>query len=254
MALMGRDLAITTGNKKAATRFYYLFPSSPTSSIPTHTHTVTRNMEDDYLFAYRYSGEMQYGVRHRWQISLPILPGEPHLSPIFYLGRHLLRMEIRQTVFVDCEAIDFLIHLLRYDGAFTFDMELKVMSTGRITSFENHERTVLFSRTTTTHLVKDFMLCANDRSSQTVILEVTRLELNSTGLPEFAYGAQQFLWRAVSRFEELEYSGFDQSRRGLNLDVAFSRLKRLIYLTLDGNDMRGHGLKDAERMSWFDKT
>lgn len=58
----------------------------------------TRNMEDDYLFVYRYSGEMQHGVRHRWLISLPILPGEPYLSPIFYLGRHLVRMEMRQTV------------------------------------------------------------------------------------------------------------------------------------------------------------
>lgn len=54
-------------------------------------------------------------------------------------------------MFVDCEVIDFLIHLLRYEGDFTFDMELKVMSTGGITSYENHERTVLFTRTMTTH-------------------------------------------------------------------------------------------------------
>ncbi|KAF9298148.1 hypothetical protein BGZ88_007774 [Linnemannia elongata] len=142
-------------------------------------------MEDDYLFVYRYSGEMQHGVRRRWLISLPILPGEPYLSPIFYLGRHLVRMEMRQTMFVDCEVIDFLIHLLRYEGDFTFDMELKVMLTGGITSYENHERTVLFTRTTTTHLVKDFVLRANDESSQTVILEATFIGMRETsGLQE----------------------------------------------------------------------
>ncbi|KAG9068421.1 hypothetical protein KI688_010689 [Linnemannia hyalina] len=70
-----------------------------------------------------------------------------------------------------------------------------------------------------------------------------RLELNGVSLPEFAYGAQQFFWRAVSRFEEIEYSGFDQSRQGLNLDVTFSLLKRLIYLTLDGNNMRNHDMR-----------
>ena len=117
-------------------------------------------------------------------------------------------------IFVDCEIIDFLIHLLRYDGAFTFDMELKVMSTGRVTSFENHEGTVLFTRTTTTHrkprffrgtverernrnvimgdvtydrivlsthvVVKDFVLRANDKSSQTVILEATFIGMRET--------------------------------------------------------------------------
>ncbi|KAF9547719.1 hypothetical protein EC957_007884 [Mortierella hygrophila] len=63
------------------------------------------------------------------------------------------------------------------------------------------------------------------------------------GSPEFTYDAQQFFWRAVSRFEELEYLGFDQSRRGLSLNMAFSRLKRLTYLTLDGNNMRDHDLR-----------
>ncbi|KAG0059212.1 hypothetical protein BGZ89_000577 [Linnemannia elongata] len=83
-------------------------------------------------------------------------------------------------MFVDCEVIDFLIHFLRYEGDFTFDMELKVMSTGGITSYENHERTVLFTRTTTTHLVKDFVLRANDESSQTVILEATFIGMRET--------------------------------------------------------------------------
>lgn len=47
----------------------------------------------------------------------------------------------------------------------------------------------------------------------------------------------------VGRFEELEYSGYDQSRRGLNLDVNLSQLKRLTYLTVDRNDARDHDLR-----------
>ncbi|KAF9121622.1 hypothetical protein BGX30_002459, partial [Mortierella sp. GBA39] len=82
------------------------------------------------------------------------------------------------------------------------------------------------------------------------VLIIEQLELNSVGLSEFAYGAQQFFSRMVSRFEELEYLGFDQSRRELNLDVAFSRLKRFIYLTLDGNDTRDHDLRMLKRLDF----
>ncbi|KAH7053753.1 hypothetical protein BKA57DRAFT_454416 [Linnemannia elongata] len=70
-----------------------------------------------------------------------------------------------------------------------------------------------------------------------------RFELKSFSLPEFVYDTQQVFWRAVSRFEEVEYSGYDQSRRGLYLDVDLSRLKRLTYLTLDGNDAQEHDLR-----------
>lgn len=93
---MGRDLMMrTASNKVDRHKHMALLLSSPISSIQ---HILTRNMEDDYLFAYSYSGEMQHGVRHRWLISLPILPGAPYLSPDFYLGRYLVRMEMRQMV------------------------------------------------------------------------------------------------------------------------------------------------------------
>ena len=76
-----------------------------------------------------------------------------------------------------------------------------------------------------------------------------RLELIGVGPLEFVYGAQQFFWKAVSRFEELEYWGFDQSRRGLDLDVDLSQLKHLAYLalTLDGNGTRDHDLRVLRR-------
>lgn len=94
---MGRNLTMRTTNKKAD-RHKHGFTSFLLPQPPLSLHILTRNMEDEYLFEYRYSGEMQHGVRHRWLISLPILRGEPYLSPIFYLGRHLVRMEMRQMV------------------------------------------------------------------------------------------------------------------------------------------------------------
>ncbi|KAF8943589.1 hypothetical protein BGZ47_005281 [Haplosporangium gracile] len=49
----------------------------------------------------------------------------------------------------------------------------------------------------------------------TTLLRPKRLELRGVGRPEVSYGTQQLFWKAVSRFEELVYTAFDQSRRGL---------------------------------------
>ncbi|KAF9120378.1 hypothetical protein BGW39_011471 [Mortierella sp. 14UC] len=60
-----------------------------------------------------------------------------------------------------------------------------------------------------------------------------RLRLDGLGIDAFSNSVQELFWKAASKFEEVDYMGFDQLAGGGHNIIDFSRIKRFAYTSID---------------------